>query len=126
VSPIDINMDGINDPFAVAAEGKYVVLCDGAEETTSKAGNSMIKTTFTIEGEGENAGKKIFENWVLEGDGARFGLWTFKQFCVAAGLKKLDEQKLIGKRFSVQIGVTPPSEGYDRESNGIVDVYGSA
>ncbi len=51
--------------FGVLPAGKYVCNVTEAKMADTKAGNMMLKVTFTI-AEGQDTGRKIFDQYVVE------------------------------------------------------------
>lgn len=112
---IDIDLSGAMDPNAPAPDGTYDLQCMEAEFTKSQAGNDMVKSTWEIQG-GEYAGKTVWENWVLSGDGKRFGQWRFRQALEACGGDPThpDVEVMVGKTIRALIGTqisTDPQYG---------------
>lgn len=104
---ININLTGVEDPFAPADEGTYSLNCIDADLKSSNAGEQMAVFEWEIIGDTEFAGKKIFDRCMLEGKGARFGLFRLKQIMEATGgdLTNPDVKSVIGKTIRALVTV---------------------
>jgi hypothetical protein len=112
MAKLNIDVDDIRDPNEPAPAGNYTLSVKSYEATASKAGDSMIKAQFQIVGDGEHAGKTIFDYMVLEGKAARFGLWRHKQIADATDSDPTDTDSFIGKTFEAEIEVDPGNGEY--------------
>lgn len=123
---ININLGDATDPFAAIDEGEYTLSVVEASLGASKSsGNAMVSVELEVIGDPDNTGHKIYENYVLEGKGAKFGIWRFAQFCKAVGLdtngltpNDIDYGSLTGRSFNALVEKVPPREGYS-EKNGV-------
>ena len=121
-SVMDINLSGVTDPFDPAARGRYTLQFDRAEETLSKENKErMIRLQMSItdaadKGNREHIGKNVFEYLMLEGKGAKGGLWRLRQYVEALGLP------LEGRSVDVELEVQP-GEGSYGPSNRVSTVY---
>lgn len=89
-------------------EGLYELTVAKAEETTSSAGNPMIKMEFDVNG---FEGRKLWDNFVL----IEKALWKVKEFFEAVGLNtdeivKMDVAELVGASVKAKV--------YQEEYNG--------
>lgn len=113
---IDIDLTKISDPNEPAPEGNYDLLIKEGSEGKSQAGEDMASFQFQIVGDdaGDAAGKFIFENCMLEGAGARFGLWRLKSIIEAGGgnPKKPDPSAVVGAIIRAHITIEPGSGEY--------------
>ena len=115
---LDIDLSGVADPFAAIPADNYPLTVTSAELTTSQAGNRMVKIEYEVAA-GEYAGRKLFDNAVIEGKGANFGLWRLKQLAFAAGVDYagLDPEELIGASVDAQVTVEPRNDDPEKEQN---------
>lgn len=110
---INLDFSNVEDKnFDPVPADTYLVKVNNAEETVSQAGNEMINVTFEI-AEGEYAGRKIFDNFVL----MEKTLWKLKQFLVAIGIDvseavDLDVEDLIGTACEARVKIRQ-DKGYD-------------
>jgi hypothetical protein len=98
--------------FEAIPDGKYVATIEKVEEKTSQAGNQMLNVTFAI-ADGEYAGRKIFDNYVLTPK----SLWRLKQLLSslgvdASGAVDLDPTDLIGRAVIIDVN----SEEYNGQT----------
>ena len=97
-----INLDFSNvtgGNFEPIPAGDYVLEIENIEEQVSKAGNNMLNITFNV-AEGEYAGRKIFEFYVL----TEKALWKMKDLLIALGIDTegqvdIDIDDLEGEMF---------------------------
>lgn len=122
---IDINLDDVKDPNEPAPEDDYLLEIHSCEGATSKtAGDKMIKIGLKIDdGGGEHHGKFLNEICMLEGGGARLGMWRWAEICKAIGIDGTNLPDAVGAKFYAHVIVEPPTEGFDRPSNRINAVY---
>jgi hypothetical protein len=102
-------------------EGLYHIRADKAEYKTSgpnskKPGSPMAEVQFTIFGPEEAEeyhGRKLFENFMLAGDGA----FRIRQFLEATGEDENfvleDTDQIIGRESGAVVQVEPPRPGPD-------------
>lgn len=107
-SDFDGSLEGQN--FDPIPEGEYVVKIEIPEDIEVKKGQNKgtqyISFPVVVE-EGEFKGRKIFDNYMLEGAGR----WKIGQLLVAAGLMdpaarkqlRLDTKELHGKKICAQV-----------------------
>lgn len=90
--------------FEVIPRGTYSAVVDAFELTESKNGNAMIAAEYSlIDPEYEN--RKIFDYYVLEGNGAKFGLSKLKKFlvrvCPEVDLSSFDPQSFSDEAIAI-------------------------
>jgi len=113
-----------NTPFP---EGDYTLAAALYEETTSKAGNEMIKIEFNVVGP-THAGRKVWDYFVLN---QQVGLSRLKSFVGATGqdasqVLNTDMLRLaMGKQFTASIKVEAGSGAYS-DSNKIASYKSGA
>ena len=120
---IDIDLAGAVDPNAAIDEGTYTLEVIAAELTESKAGNAMVKINWQVIGHEEHTGHIIFENYVLEGAGAKFGIWGLKSALEAldvelGSVEDIDFEALVMETADALVEKNPPQGEYG-ESNSI-------
>lgn len=124
---LDIDFEGAQDPFAAVPEDNYGLQVTKAEFTKSQSsGNRMVAIEYEILG-GEYAGKKLFDNAVLEGKGSQFGVWRLKQLAFAGGvpysdladaIREQDLSLLLGVEIeNAQVTQEPRNDNPDRMQN---------
>ena len=91
------------ESFARCSEGVHTAKLIEIEETTTQAGDDMLKATFEVIS-GQDKGCRVFDNFTLSDK----ALWKLKQFLVAAGVKAdgkvaVDLDKLIGKVCDITV-----------------------
>ena len=91
------------ESFARCSEGVHTAKLIEIEETTTQAGDDMLKATFEVVS-GQEKGCRVFDNFTLSDK----ALWKLKQFLVAAGVKAdgkvaVDLDKLIGKVCDITV-----------------------
>src|SRR5262245_57177872 len=74
---------GFGEPLP---DGDYNVTVQKAQATTASTGSPMIKTTFVVE-DGDHAGRKVFNNFVLTMDNPA-ALSFFFQHMAALGIDR--------------------------------------
>ncbi|HEY6009081.1 MAG TPA: hypothetical protein VIU40_12220, partial [Geobacteraceae bacterium] len=72
--------------------GRYLVRCKEMMDDKSRNGNRMVKASWEVATAGEEQGKRLRDNFVLEGE-SRFGYQRFHACLLALGVKV--EQKSI-------------------------------
>jgi hypothetical protein len=122
---IDIDIGSVRDPNEPAPAGTYTVQCRHAEVKNSKAGEAMVSIQLQIVGDGEEAGKMVFDNAMLEGGGAGMGRFRMQQYFQAVGTDEPDVDLLIEETFDVQLSVRPGNEQYPNPSNNVDRVFSS-
>lgn len=98
--------------FEPIPAGDYLVEIEKCEEKMSSSGNNMLAMTFNVV-EGDYAGRKIFDNYVL----TEKALWKLKSLFVALGedvdgILEFDPSDLIGQTFLATVSIEE-SPGYD-------------
>ena len=98
--------------FEPIPAGDYLVEIEKCEAKTSSSGNDMLTMTFNVV-EGDYAGRKIFDNYVL----TEKALWKLKSLFVALGedvdgILEFDPSDLIGQTFLATVSIEE-SPGYD-------------
>ena len=91
------------ESYGKCAEGIHTAKIVDIEETTSQAGDDMLKITFEVVS-GESKGCKLFDNCVL----TEKALWKFQLLLKALGMRcegklAIDLDKLIGKLVDVEV-----------------------
>ena len=110
-----INLDFSNvtgGNFEPIPAGDYVLEIENIEEQVSKAGNNMLNITFNV-AEGEYAGRKIFEFYVL----TEKALWKMKDLLIALGIDTegqvdIDIDDLEGEMFIGNVEIQE-QKGYE-------------
>ncbi len=97
-------------------QGRYDFIVSNAEERESKSGHFMLCFEFMIS-DGEYAGKKLFENFLVNHPTAgEFSRRSLKQLSVACLLPKWDDaSELKGKSFSAEISHKEDTQGVIKE-----------
>lgn len=91
--------------FEPIPEGDYLVEIEKVEHKHSQSGNEMLQMTFNVV-EGEYAGRKVFDNYVL----TQAALWKLKSLFVAlgkdvSGIAEFEPDELIGNKFIATVSV---------------------
>ena len=91
------------ESFARCSEGVHTAKLIEIEETTTQAGDDMLKATFEVIS-GQDKGCRVFDNFTLSDK----ALWKLKQFLVAAGVKAdgkvaVDLDRLLGKVCDITV-----------------------
>lgn len=91
------------ESYGKCAEGIHTAKIVDIEETTSQAGDDMLKITFEVVS-GESKGCKLFDNCVL----TEKALWKFQLLLKALDMRcegklAIDLDKLIGKLVDVEV-----------------------
>lgn len=119
--------------FEVIPKGTYSAVVDAFELTESKNGNAMIAMEFSLT-DPEYENRKIFDYYVLEGNGAKFGLAKLKKFlvrvCPEVSLANFDPQEFsdnataVGRecRLSLKIQTQKSGEYKGEKRNQVHDI----
>jgi hypothetical protein len=113
-----MRFDPLDDDEKVAKKyeplpsGDYDFVILDAEETTSKAGNDMLKVKLEVKGE------HIYDYLLSKGSTA----WKLKAFCRAMNLLdkyetgNLNAGDLIGRKGRVELAIEPATGAYDAKN----------
>lgn len=109
-----------NKGFELLPKGTYSAIVDELEFTESKNGNPMIATTYSIT-DPEYENRKLFDYWVLAGDGKDFGLAKLKKFlvrvCPEVDISSFNPQRFadegtaIGRELRVTVKIQTQKQG---------------
>lgn len=134
------NLNSVEDvkSFDVIPKGKYSAIIENLELTTAKSsGAAMLSAVFTI-CEGEYSERRIFTNYMLEGNGMQFSLPRLKQLITAVSPEVsldqfdlnafVDSGEAINKQCTINVGVRTQKDGEyaGQKSNTINGVYAAA
>ena len=120
---INIDVGDAVDPFAAVDEDTYTLEITELLFDPSKAGDAMLTFITQIVGHDEHTGHQIRDWCVLEGKGAKGGLWKLQQWCEAAGVgsgpvSEIDYDAFLGGEVEALVVKNPPRGEYG-ESNTI-------
>jgi hypothetical protein len=112
---IEIDVTNDKDPNEPAPHGNYRLRIEKYELSTSRnSGNPMIKASFVIvlahdPSNADHVGKYTFGNYVIKGDGEKFGRWRHRIITEAVGLPLTGGpvSAYIGKEFDAELSVDP-------------------
>ena len=116
------NLDDVSTPsFEVIPKGTYPAIIDEFEFTTSQAsGNPMIKVVYQIT-DGEFAERKLFDYFVLAGEGAKWAMPRLKQLLVRVvpeidiskfnPAKFADEGTIINRPCQIKVNINTQKSG---------------
>lgn len=109
-----------NKSFELLPKGKYGAIVDELTFGDSSSGNPMITAVFQIT-DAEFAGRKMYDYWVLGGDGAEFGKAKLKKFllrvCPETDIsafhpaKFCDSGDAIGRGCTLEVAITTQKKG---------------
>lgn len=110
--------------FGPIPAGRYVVICDSAEEKTAQSGKGVyVKCKFRVL-KGEYEGRIVFQNFTLVNDSveaAQIGRGQIKSFLQKAKAKSLvmkNASDLIGLSATANVKIRAGENGYE-DSNTI-------
>lgn len=117
---ININLNDIKNPFEPVPEGNYDLSCIDFSDKAAQSGDAMLTYTFEILDE-EYAGKKVFARYMLEGPGAEFGLWRWRELMSAVGadLESPDPEAPVGEHVRAFLTVEPSNDEQYGDQNRI-------
>lgn len=117
------NLDAVEDfkGFDVIPKGKYSAIIENLELTNAKSsGAAMLSAVFTI-CEGEYSERKIFTNYMLEGNGMEYSLPRLKQLIAVISPDSdmtqfdlnafVDSGEAINKQCTIDVGVRTQKTG---------------
>ena len=127
---INIDLSGIADPNQPAPEDDYTLeIIEALVDVSQTAGEQMVKINTRIIGGGgddieDHVGKFVRDSCMMEGKGARLGLWRLSEYMRIAGatekqMKNPDVDMIQGLEFEAHVTVQPPRPEFDRETNRI-------
>ena len=94
-----------SSPFEVLPKGTYNAIVEEFEFTTSQSsGSPMIKCVYSII-DGEYADRKIFDYYVLTGEGAKYALPRLKQL-ITRVVPEEDSARFNPGKFNRQCRIT--------------------
>jgi len=92
-------VEDTNDDFSPVPAGTYQFVIVDAQETTSKAGNNMLKVELDITGP-KHAKRKIWD-YIVESAG-----WKLKMLVESVGMTTFShESELVGKELTATIEI---------------------
>jgi len=120
---INIDVGDAVDPFAAIDESVYSLEVMELSFDPSKAGDAMLTVITQVVGDEEHTGHQIRDWCVLEGKGAKGGLYKLQQWCGAVGVdtgppSEIDYDGFIGQVVEALVSKNPPQGEYG-ESNTI-------
>jgi hypothetical protein len=116
------NLDNVEESkgFEVLPKGDYPVVVDELEFGESSTGNAMFTAVFAVTA-GEFEKRKLYDYWVLTGNGAEFGLGKLKKFlarvCPEVNMTQFNPQQFadegvaIGRELTVSVAVSKQKKG---------------
>lgn len=107
--PLEADASQAQTAYTPIPEGQYDLIVEKAELTRSKNNNEMLKLVFKVT-EGEFAGRKLFQNLMLEHANEKVVQIAKAQLhamLVLSGTKSIDgPSDLIGASFATKVVVT--------------------
>ena len=118
---VKVDFTGV-ESYGKCEEGIHTAKITDIEETTSQAGDDMLKITFEVVS-GDSKGCKLFDNCVL----TEKALWKFQLLLKALGMKcegklAIDLDKLVGKLVDIEVS----HEEYNGQTRARVNDYTKA